>query len=51
MEGRPMNEQIRELVHIAADTLPVWRDGVVVLLALLVIGLLALAAVAYGWGE
>jgi len=40
---------VGELARIAAETLPVWRDGVVVVLACVVIGLLLLVAAA--WGE
>lgn len=42
-----MTDTIRELAAIAADTLPVWRDLVVAILALVVIGCITLAALAY----
>ena len=39
---------IAELAHIAAQTLPIWRDAAIVLLALVIIGCLWLAAAVYG---
>ena len=36
--------QAQAALYLAADTIHVWRDGAVIVLALLVIGLLHLAA-------
>jgi hypothetical protein len=37
-----------ELFHIAAETLPIWRDSAIVVLALIVIGLIMVATEVYG---
>lgn len=39
---------LSELAHVAANTLPVWRDAAVAFLAVAVIVLLLVAAAAYG---
>lgn len=46
-----MNDTIRELLNVAAETLPIWRDAIVAALALFVIAMLLLAAAAYGLGD